>query len=101
MVLQFCRRAGEMNVFMHQPILKPACPTTEEAQFGIGIEAAMANPAAEEEILARNPEAGSRRIRGECGADLVAECGLNFLVGIEREHPVGASFPQREVLLRS
>src|SRR5271157_3079843 len=100
MALQSSGRAAQANVFMNQPIFELACSTTEEAQLGIGIEAPVANPAAEEEILAGNPEAGGLRICRESCLDLVAERRLDLFVGIEREHPATAGLPQRKVLLR-
>ena len=89
-----------MNVFVHQAIFELAGPAAEEPQFGIGIEAAVTDPAAEEEILARNPEARNAGIR-QSATDFIGKCRLDFFVGVERQHPVAAGFLQREVLLRS
>ena len=57
MILQLRRRTAYLDVFMYEAIFEFACAAAKEAQLGIGIEAAMADPAAEEEVLARNPEA--------------------------------------------
>ena len=75
MVPQLCGWTIEVNVFMHQPVFKQACPAAEEPQLGIGIEAAVANPAAEEEVLARDPKARDRRIRGRASRISSASAG--------------------------
>ncbi len=72
MALQLGGWAVQANVFMHQPILELTGSAAKQAQLGIGIEAAVANPAAEEEILTRDPVARNRGIRGESGTDLVS-----------------------------
>src|SRR5271167_916543 len=87
MVLQSCGGAVQANVFVDQPILELAHPTAKKTQLGIRIEATMANPAAEEEVLAGHPEARHFRIRNQCHPDLLRQCGLDLFVGVEREHP--------------
>ena len=44
--------------------------TAEEAELRVGIEAAVANPAVEEEIAALEEEGVGRGVAGEQGADL-------------------------------
>ena len=72
------RRTLHANVFMYQPVFECAGAATKQAQFGIGIEAAVANPAAEEEILARDPEAAFRWILCQCVANVLGQYRLHL-----------------------
>src|SRR5271165_3746768 len=92
MVLQFCGRAVQANVFMYQSVFELTPAAAEEPQLGIGIKAAVANPAAEEEVLARDKEACNGRILGNSSPDLVGQRGLDLFIGIKREHPVASGF---------
>ena len=59
----------------------------EEAQFRIGIKAAVLDPAAEEEIAAAEVVGVGGRVRGQQVLDLSLELGAEFLIGVEREDP--------------
>ena len=48
---------------------------TEEAELGVGVEAAAADPAIEEEIAPLEEEGVGRGVAGEQGADLGLEFG--------------------------
>ena len=74
--------------------------TAEEAELRVGIEAAVANPAVEEEIAALEEEGVGRGVAGEQGADLGLEFGGELFVGVEREDPGAGAFLNSRVLLR-
>ena len=72
----------------------------EEAELGVGVEAAAADPAVEEEIAAAG--GGRRRPAGLVGsrsADLGLEFGGELFVGVEREDPRAGAFFDGGVLL--
>ena len=71
----------------------------EEAEFGVGVEASVTHPAAEEEVAAFEEVGVCRGIRGEEGGDLGLELGGEFFVGVEREDPVSGAESDGCVLL--
>ena len=71
----------------------------EEAELGVGVEAAVLDPAAEEEIAALEEEGVGGWLRGEGLADLLLEFGGELFVGVEREDPVAGALGEGEVLL--
>ncbi len=75
--------------------------TAEEAELGVGIEAAIADPAVEEEIAALEEVGVCGGVAGEECPDLSLEFGAEFFVGVEREDPgPGALFDGRVFLRR-
>ena len=65
----------------------------EEAQLGVGVEAAVLDPAAEEEIAAADEVGVDRGLVGSRSADLGLELRGELFVGVEREDPgAGALF---------
>lgn len=72
---------------------------TKEAEFGIGVEAAVADPAAEKEIAAFEQEGVGGRVGGKQGAELLLERGGELFVGVEGEDPDAAALAEGEVLL--
>ena len=71
----------------------------EEAELGIGVEAAVAQPAIEEEVAAAEEVGVCRRVAGEEGAYLYLELGGELFVGIEREDPLRGALLDGGVLL--
>ena len=71
----------------------------EEAELGVGVEAAVANPAVEEEIAALEEEGVGRGVAGEQSADFGLEFGAQFFVGVEREDPSAGAFLDGGVFL--
>ena len=83
------------------------CAAAEEAELEVGVEAAVADPAAEVKIEAGDQvsvELGRASVRagfgeGEQGTDLGLEFGGEDFVGIEEENPVGGAEVEGDVLL--
>ena len=74
----------------------------EEAELGVGVEAAVLDPAAEEEITAFEVEGVEGRWpHGESLANLLLEFGGELFVGVEREDPVAGALREGEVFLCS
>ena len=71
----------------------------EEAELGVGIEAAVAEPAIEEEVAAAEKVGVGRRVSGEESAYLYLELGGEFFVGVEREDPLRGALLDGGVLL--
>ena len=71
----------------------------EEAELGVGVEAAVLDPAAEKEIAALEVEGVDGGLRGEGLADLLLELGGELFVGVEREDPVAGALGEGEVFL--
>ena len=81
--------------------LKLSGAAANQAQLGIGVESAVANPAAQEEILARNPEALDLGLRRQgMIEDLSCQFWFQSFVGIELQNPVAGRFVHGGVLLR-
>ena len=55
----------------------------EEAELGIGVEAAVFDPAAEKEVAALEVEGVGGGLRGEGAANLLLEFGGELFVGVE------------------
>ena len=71
----------------------------EEAELGVGVVAAVANPAVEEEIAAAEEVGVGGGVAWEQGADLGLEFGGELFVGVEREDPGAGAFLDGGVLL--
>jgi hypothetical protein len=71
----------------------------EEPELGVRVEAAVANPAVEEEIAALEEVGVGRGIAWEQGADLGLEFGGQLFVGVQREDPGTGAFLDGGVLL--
>ena len=72
----------------------------EEAQLGVGIVAAAANPAAEEEIAAAQQVGVDGGVGGEQRTNLGLKFGRQLFVGVEREDPRAGALFDGGVLLR-
>ena len=65
----------------------------EEAELGVGVVAAVANPAVEEEVATAEEVGVGAGLAAQEGADLGLEFGGELLVGVEGEDPgSGAAF---------
>ena len=71
----------------------------EEAELGVGVVAAVTDPAAEKEVAAAEKEGVEGRVGGQEGAELAAELGGELLVGVEREDPEAAALINGGVFL--
>lgn len=71
----------------------------EEAEVGVGIEAAVTDPAAQEEIAAAEEVGVGGGRGGEESADLGLELGGEGFVGVEGEDPGAGTLLDGEVLL--
>ncbi len=71
----------------------------EEAELRVGVVAAAANPAAEEEIASMDEIGVDLRIGGEEETDLSLKLGAKFFVGVEGEDPGADTFFDGGVLL--
>ena len=72
---------------------------TEQSQLGIGIVAAVAHPAAEEEIAAAQMKGIEGRVGGKQGPKLGLQVRRELFVGVEGENPGAAALGNGEVLL--
>jgi hypothetical protein len=72
---------------------------TEEAQVGVRVEAAVANPAAEEEIAAAEEVGVGGWVAGEYGANLGLEFRGESFIGVEGEDPGAGALLDGEVFL--
>ena len=63
-------------------------PAAEQAQLGIRVKAAVAHPAAEEQILARESIAAHGAWAGDRGANFFSQSGTDLFVGVEQQHPL-------------
>lgn len=82
--------------------LKLSGAAANQAQLGIGVESAMANPAPQEEVFAGNPEATHRGIRRQgMLEDLSCQFWFQSFVGVELQNPVAGGFVHRGILLGS
>src|ERR1700693_2838415 len=54
----------------------------------MGVKAAVADPAAEEQILARESIAAHGAGAGDRGANFFRQCGTDLFVGVEEQHPL-------------
>ena len=73
--------------------------TTEEAELGVRIISAAADPTAEEEIAAADEEGVDFGVGGQQEADLGLEFGGELFVGVEGEDPGAGTFFKGRVLL--
>lgn len=71
----------------------------EEAEFGVGVEAGVLDPAAEKEVAALKVEGVYERLRREDLANLLLEFGGEFFVGVEGEDPFAGALGDGEVFL--
>src|SRR5205807_7181872 len=60
-------------------------PPAKQSQLGIGVEAAMTNPAAEKQILARDMVAACRVRAGDGGTNLFGQARTHLLVRIKQQ----------------
>ena len=60
----------------------------EQAQLGVGIEAAVANPAAKKKILARKLISADGVGVGDGGANFFGQLGTDVLIGVEQQNPI-------------
>src|SRR6516165_3097662 len=98
-VLQTGGGAVKTYVFVYQPVFKCTRAAPEQPELGVRIKSAVFDPAAEEEILAWNPETGDRGVRSEYGPDFVSQSRLDLLVSVERKNPFARGFYQTRVFL--
>ena len=75
--------------------------SAEEAKLGVGVVAAVADPAIEEEIAPLEEEGVGGGVAREQSADFGLEFGGELFVGVEREDPGTGAFLDGGVLLRS
>ena len=78
---------------------EPRHAALEEAQLAIGIEAAVAHPAAQDEIKSRDRVGIERRVAGEQLANLLLRLLGEDFVGIDEEDPVAGAQVERDILL--
>jgi hypothetical protein len=71
----------------------------EEAEFGVWVEAAVFDPATQEEVATLEEEGVDGGLRGQGLADLLLEFGGEFFVGVEREDPVAGALGEGKILL--
>src|SRR6266496_5702637 len=71
----------------------------DETQLAIGIETTVLDPAAEEEIFARNPEAAQFPALLNRSLDFCSEFGFQDLVRVQLQHPIPYRLLHRGILL--
>lgn len=86
--------------FMHGTVFELCGATLKEPQFGVRVEAAVTNPAAEEEVLSRHEVGIVLRLAGKQRFDLHAEPGADLFVCVQGENPIAGAFCQGRVFLR-
>ena len=74
--------------------------TAEEAELGVGIVAAVTDPAVEEEIAATEEVGVGGGIAAKEGADFCLEFGGELFVGVEREDPGAGATLDGGIFLR-
>lgn len=97
--MQMTRRTPMPNRFVDCALFEMSGAAAKEPQLGIGVVAAVPNPAAEEEVSARKKVRVAIRLSSEQIMDFRHQFHAHFFIGIEREHPVPRAFGDGGIFL--
>src|SRR5205823_15079668 len=99
-MLELASRPLYFDCWMRSILFEFSRAAANQAQLGIGIKAAVFNPAAKKKIFARDVETDCASSRLYCIQDFLNEFWLQCFIGIQLQNPVARPLFHRGIVLR-